>query len=112
MMRADSIFLPDASHFAQMQSSGTREYGLSFAQHAVWHMLQRLPGQVNDVLCVCARVDSLVDKECMRAAVSDLIARHPALRATFGTHTNGGMARAGRDVVGGSSKKCLFACSL
>lgn len=67
------------------------EYGLSFAQHAVWYMLQHFPKRTNNVLSVCGRVESMIDKDCMRAAVGDLLARHPGLRATFKTKIGAGM---------------------
>jgi hypothetical protein len=32
-----------------------------------------------------------VDKECLRVAVADLVARHPALRTTFQSHVSAGV---------------------
>lgn len=54
-------------------------------------MLQRQPEKTNDVISLCAKVESMVDKECLRTAVNGLVARHPALRTTFAKHDSAGM---------------------
>jgi hypothetical protein len=68
-----------------------RQYVLSFAQHAIWHQRQKVPDRTNEIIALVAQAESVVDKECLRVAVADLVARHPALRTTFQSHVSAGV---------------------
>ncbi|WP_371502655.1 amino acid adenylation domain-containing protein [Kitasatospora sp. NBC_00374] len=68
---------------ATVREAGYR-HELSFAQQRLWLLDQFTPGSTDYLMLEAYRLTGPLDPEALRAALGDTIARHQALRATFG----------------------------
>ncbi len=61
------------------------ELGLSFAQQRLWFLEQLAPGNPNYNIPADVRLQGALDARALEGALAAVVARHEALRTTFGT---------------------------
>ncbi|MCP2251336.1 amino acid adenylation domain-containing protein [Prauserella aidingensis] len=70
-------------------SAGPEWYPMSEGQRALWIVEQTAPGNAAYNLPIAVWLDPATDLEAVRTALEDLVARHPALRTTYGSASDG-----------------------
>jgi amino acid adenylation domain-containing protein len=77
---------PGASGPALVSVARPERIPLSFAQQRLWFLDQLTPGNSPYLVAGVVRLTGSVDVDALSASLSDLVARHEALRTVFGIH--------------------------